>query len=669
MSSQTTGQTSRDDEREFYRSIAEEARDIILVIKQDGYICYANPAAIAAYGYEREALYSLRVHELRDPATMPEIELQLQMARVSGVLFRTIHRRRNGELFPVEVSSRAVRSAEGEVYVSVIRDILELQRVEEARRRQQELVHGIVEGLDIPFFAVDRAYRYLVFNQSHVQNMKRLFGVDVQLGESILEYHKDPAVRQTVRQNLDLALSGEACAVESLVGDAQWEQQVLRVEHNPIRDSQGQIIGVVIFSSDISKQKKAEQEARACDLRYRELVEDTQVIIMALSAAGNIGYLNEYGQQFFGYASPTIRNKPVCELLIPELEVGGRNLRQLYAALWTNQAEGLREIHENRTAAGKRVWVNWLVRRGVNPQSGEAGWLCVGIDVTAKQRLLEEERKGYERRRCNELMQDIIAGRLTARQVQQNATQLRLNLSGPFICMVFAKEAAATPANDDAARRHVVDDWLDSLKQQTAGIAWEANEGLCLLLPYDAREEPLTVAAVKARVAGVMKNFDKYGLGKLGPVGVAYQSPPSVDLPLLYEQAATALNFGCLHQANEAVCIWQELGWLRLLAKDIQSPAAQQYVADCLGPLLGISPPEKSRALLATLRELLAGGMFDVIGERLNVHPQTVRYRKRVIEKLLHIQLDAQDNRTNLSIALKLYEVQQAKGIGNDIST
>jgi DNA-binding PucR family transcriptional regulator len=100
----------------------------------------------------------------------------------------------------------------------------------------------------------------------------------------------------------------------------------------------------------------------------------------------------------------------------------------------------------------------------------------------------------------------------------------------------------------------------------------------------------------------------------------------------------------------------------------MESPAAQQYVADCLGPLLGISPPEKRRALLATLRELLAGGMFDVIGERLNVHPQTVRYRKRVIEKLLHIQLDSQDSRTNLSIALKLYEVQQAKGMGNDVS-
>ena len=145
----------------FFRSIADAARDIILVLADDGRICYANQAAALTYGYSLDELQTLRIHDLRALQTVQEIDSQLRQARGEGILFRTLHRKRTGEVFPVEVSSRTMATPAGEIFISVIRDITELQQMEDARHSQREFSHGIAEGLDIRFLPSTRSIAIL----------------------------------------------------------------------------------------------------------------------------------------------------------------------------------------------------------------------------------------------------------------------------------------------------------------------------------------------------------------------------------------------------------------------------------------------------------------------------------------------------------------------------
>lgn len=105
-----------------HAALFDRARDIILFIGTDGRILDANPAAVRAYGYWREELLSLRISDLRDPATVADIRKQMQRAGTDGILFSTLHRRKSGETFPVEVNSVGI-DLEGEhLLLSVIRD-------------------------------------------------------------------------------------------------------------------------------------------------------------------------------------------------------------------------------------------------------------------------------------------------------------------------------------------------------------------------------------------------------------------------------------------------------------------------------------------------------------------------------------------------------------------
>ena len=100
----------------------EQARDILFVFDADtGRVIDANDAAILAYGYSREELLQLTVFQLRaDPSDVPQ---QMAKARQTGVLFETLHRRKDGRCFEVEVSSRGVVTEGGRLLLSVIRDI------------------------------------------------------------------------------------------------------------------------------------------------------------------------------------------------------------------------------------------------------------------------------------------------------------------------------------------------------------------------------------------------------------------------------------------------------------------------------------------------------------------------------------------------------------------
>src|SRR4051794_38202645 len=91
---------------ERYRLLSENARDIVLFIRLDGRIIEANQAAVAAYGYSREELLSLNVVDLRDPGSAHLVPAQMLQADAAGVTFETLHRRKDGTCFPVEVSSQ-----------------------------------------------------------------------------------------------------------------------------------------------------------------------------------------------------------------------------------------------------------------------------------------------------------------------------------------------------------------------------------------------------------------------------------------------------------------------------------------------------------------------------------------------------------------------------------
>lgn len=114
-----------------YDLLAQHARDIILFLNgEDGRVLEANAAAISAYGYARDELLSLNIQDLRATETQGETSRQMAEASHKGLLFETVHRRKDGCTFPVEVSSRGETIDHVPTLISVVRDITDRRRAE-----------------------------------------------------------------------------------------------------------------------------------------------------------------------------------------------------------------------------------------------------------------------------------------------------------------------------------------------------------------------------------------------------------------------------------------------------------------------------------------------------------------------------------------------------------
>lgn len=114
----------------------------------------------------------------------------------------------------------------------------------------------ILKALDnssgIIAFALDKAYRYTYFTTLPQQIMKKSCDADIKLGDNILSFLKSPN-KERVKQNFDRALAGEGFTKIEDYGDEQLQPSFWEERHLPMFNSDGQIIGLVVFGLEVGK--------------------------------------------------------------------------------------------------------------------------------------------------------------------------------------------------------------------------------------------------------------------------------------------------------------------------------------------------------------------------------------------------------------------------------
>ncbi len=139
--------------------------------------------------------------------------------------------------------------------------IIQFKQTEETLIKSNALLKSVIESpKDIVIFALDRQYRYMAFNENHSQTMKHIWGVDIELGNSMLEYIKGPEDRLKAKNNFDRALSGESFTLVEAYGDTALDRRYYEDIYNPILDGNGNVIGLTLFLTDITERRIAALE-------------------------------------------------------------------------------------------------------------------------------------------------------------------------------------------------------------------------------------------------------------------------------------------------------------------------------------------------------------------------------------------------------------------------
>ncbi|MDI6875859.1 MAG: PAS domain S-box protein [Methanomicrobiales archaeon] len=132
-----------------YRSIFEESHAAMLLIDPDtGKIVDANPAASVYYGYSRDRLKTMKITDI-NTLNAHEVFREMTDAKAGRKrLFRFRHRLASGEIRDVDVFSGTVTIQGRELLHSIIHDMTDARKAEEALKEYAERLERSNEDLE-----------------------------------------------------------------------------------------------------------------------------------------------------------------------------------------------------------------------------------------------------------------------------------------------------------------------------------------------------------------------------------------------------------------------------------------------------------------------------------------------------------------------------------------
>lgn len=143
--------------------------DAIMLVDADTQkIVDANGTASTLYGYSSEELLGLRATELsaepeRSAADIKQVVSGKPSAQSPGRVER-FHRKKDGTIFPVEISSGVYPFQDHKMVCAIIRDITEHKRSEASLERSNIAMLEMLESISDGFFSLDSEFIVTYFN-------------------------------------------------------------------------------------------------------------------------------------------------------------------------------------------------------------------------------------------------------------------------------------------------------------------------------------------------------------------------------------------------------------------------------------------------------------------------------------------------------------------------
>jgi diguanylate cyclase (GGDEF)-like protein/PAS domain S-box-containing protein len=282
-----------------YRTLFEKSADAILIILEDKFVD-CNQATVNMLGYStKRELLETHPSEL-SPEIQPDgrrsFEKANEMIAIAfeqgGHRFEWDHKRKNDEVFPVEVLLTAVPLGEITFLHVVWRDITERKQIENKLRLSEEKYRAMFET-SIVGMAVNKADGTLVeFNQAYLD---------------IIGYTKQEALKLTYWDITPKKYEeDELIQLQSLKDNRCYGPYEKDYIHKNGTTIPVLLNGVMITGSDgedytwsiiqnITDRKQTENEIRTSEEKYRILVESSPYCIHQINSDGKLISMNQAG--------------------------------------------------------------------------------------------------------------------------------------------------------------------------------------------------------------------------------------------------------------------------------------------------------------------------------------------------------------------------------------
>ncbi len=340
-----------------FRNLFTRIPDAIYITEFTGHknsrIIDVNDAAVEQTGYTREELLGMViVKELVVPNQNININYD-QLKAGQPIQFTEKKQKKNGTIYWTQVLMTLLEMDGKKVLLSVNRDITNKKLNEKALAYERHLFNTFMDNFPEAIYFKDKAGCFLKTNRIHAKKFG-LKDVSDLLGKNDFDFFDHKFAQQYYDEELEIINTGKPIISKENKevrsdGKITWAS----VTKLPFRDKDGEIIGTMGMSLDITKLKNTEQQYRKQKEYFEALYTSSSLAIVTLDLNQNIVSINPKFTSLFGYTIDEIRNKNIDDIIAPDSHVESKIITEKVL-----KGEIIKKEIQRIKKDGTKIWVN-----------------------------------------------------------------------------------------------------------------------------------------------------------------------------------------------------------------------------------------------------------------------------------------------------------------------
>ena len=387
----------RESEASYRLLFSAEPDAIIIVDARTKRIVDANAAALTLYEYSRDEFLRLRAIEIsaepeKSIAHIQEVASGMPDVASPGPVQR-LHKKKDGTIFPVEISSGVLLLQDRRMLCAIIRDITERKRAEEAIHESEEKYRSLFDESIDAIYITSREGKFLDANQAALE----LFGYareELINNINIRKLYIHPGDRDKFQQEIEEKGSVRNYPIGFRKKNGTGMNCVLT---STLRvSSDGDILGYQGIIRDVTERKLAEEALRESEKKYSTLVENSLTGIY-IDQDEKIVFANNRFAEIYRYPKGQLIGIETWRLVHPE----DRSLTKQMRARRLSGEDAQSEYEaQGLTKDGETIWIT---RRNARIEyKGRPAILGNIVDIT------EQKRAEAELRKTNEELKNFV---------------------------------------------------------------------------------------------------------------------------------------------------------------------------------------------------------------------------------------------------------------------
>jgi len=374
-----------EESRRRFRAVFENSLDGILLRDDGGRYVDGNRAICQLLGYSREELLRLTVWDVTPAPNRERIPELMARFLAAGTM--------SGEYTLLckdgttrEIEYRSVANVLPGLHLGVHRDITGRKQAERALQYRHDLLQAVIEGIPEAIYVKDLQGRYLLMNSKGARLVGRALEEVIGRDDSALF---DSETAQRIREIDRRVMESEWTAAHEQVGTAAGVTRTYLTSKAPYRSADGEVVGVLGISRDITESKSLQTERDRLLERLRLQIDRLPLAYILMDKNHHVLDWNPAAEKMFGYAKVEALGRLCLDLILRDpidheiLEV----IRRVESG--DMHADS---VNENVTKDGRTITCHWFNTPLMDPDGNLTGIISLAQDISERRRVERESR-------------------------------------------------------------------------------------------------------------------------------------------------------------------------------------------------------------------------------------------------------------------------------------